>query len=108
MSSARAAGIKAAKQATQGHTPDLMIMLSSVGYEEHILAGINKVCKGVRIFGGSSGNDVLIGGAEDKPWQTYGSLAGWGAHTAGGVVLLAIWLSGNCSMHSVLSHCYGA
>merc|ERR1712146_491046 len=107
-SSARVAGIMATKQATQGQTPDLIVMLVSAGYEEHILSGINKVCRGVRIFGGSSGNDVLLGGAENTPWQMYGSLAGWGAHTDGGVVLMALWLSGTCNMHSVLSHCYGA
>lgn len=106
--SAQAAGVSLANQATQGQTPDLIIMCASAGYEEHILSGINQVCKGVRVFGGSAGNDVFVDGPHDAPWQMYGSLAGWGALTDGGVVILAIWLKRNCSMHSVLSHCYGA
>lgn len=104
--SARDAGSKAAKKATQGQMPDLIIMCSAAGYEEDILEGINTVCKGVRIFGGSSGNDVFVGGSTDEPWQLYGGLTGWGV-TKGGLVLLAVWQHRKNLMYNVLSHCYG-
>lgn len=81
-------------------------MSASPGFEEHVLKGINKVCKGVRVFGSSSGNDLIIDGAQDAPWQIYGSLAGWGA-SRGGVSAMAIWLHDTTSMHNVLLHCYG-
>lgn len=105
--SAKEAGICAAKQATQGVMPDLIIMSASAGYEEHIIAGINKVCKGVRVFGSTSANDTLVGESAHAPWQIYGSLAGWGAITDGGVVLLALWLGEACCMHNAITHCYG-
>jgi hypothetical protein len=105
--SAQQAGMEAIQQATRGQRPDLIIMCASVEFEEHVLAGINKVCEGVRIFGSTSGNDSLVGGAQDKPWQLYGSLAGWGAICDGGVVLLAIWQSPACNVHNVLAHCFG-
>lgn len=105
--SAQEAGIKAAEEATQGSTPDIIIMCGSDGYEEHILAGISKVCKGVRVFGGSSSNDIAIGGSSNPPWQLYGGLAGWGALDDGGFVLLAIWQHEETCIHTVLSHCYG-
>eukprot|EP00931_Biecheleriopsis_adriatica_P047340 TRINITY_DN27287_c0_g1_i1.p1 TRINITY_DN27287_c0_g1~~TRINITY_DN27287_c0_g1_i1.p1 ORF type:complete len:760 (-),score=94.32 TRINITY_DN27287_c0_g1_i1:161-2392(-) len=106
--SAREAGIKATNEATLGVMPDIIIMFGSSGYEEHILVGINKVCKGVRVFGGTSSNDAFIDGASNSPWQLYGGIAGWGALNNGGFVLLAIWQHKHSRMHSVISHCVGS
>jgi hypothetical protein len=111
--SARQAGREAALDATQGIKPDLLIMCAAVGFEEHFLTGINEVCSGVPVVGATSGNDALIDGQQDAPWQLFGSIAGWGAHShplgapGGGVVLLAIWSTETSEMHNILSHCYG-
>eukprot|EP00929_Paragymnodinium_shiwhaense_P006749 TRINITY_DN11070_c0_g1_i1.p1 TRINITY_DN11070_c0_g1~~TRINITY_DN11070_c0_g1_i1.p1 ORF type:complete len:747 (+),score=154.32 TRINITY_DN11070_c0_g1_i1:137-2377(+) len=106
-SSAHEAGVQAALQATDGQFPDIIFLMASTGHEEHILSGINKVCKGVRIFGGSAANDMLIDSASPPAWQVFGGLQGWGSITDGGLVLMAIWQSGHCNIHAALSHCYG-
>jgi len=106
--SAQEAGRKAMSEATQGRAPDIVLMFGTPGREEHILTGINKVCKGVRVFGGTSSNQSFEDEKCSPAWQMYGDMGGWGAINDGGFVLLAIWQKKHSRIHSVLSHCYGS
>jgi len=103
--SARRAGAAAAREATQGQVPDIIVMWVAPGYEEDVLNGIYDVCGRVSIFGGTIGDASLTRFSEEAGWQLYGTMAHWGAHSQG-VVVAALWLFQDSHATTFLSHCF--
>jgi len=103
--SARSAGAAAAREATQGEVPDMIVMCVAPGYEEDVLNGIRDVCGSVSIFGGTCADASLTRFSGQAGWQLYGAMAGWGAHTPA-VVVAALWLFADSHATFFLSHCF--